>query len=411
MVKNRQDIARFVLGLISVIFMYSFNLVSSCFILDMSDEFGVSAGIAGLILSSSLLCNALAQIPGSAILMRLGTKNFLSRSYFAFAIIALLLVQSKSIVLFIIGRFLMSACISIHFVVYATLTKKIMPLSMFSRLMILSEGLVMLVEIVFNYSLASLGIFSWKLIFKGYAVVGMLLSVTSYLIFYYDQFDMKHVKNVQYKSKQMFQVMHTLLSDRELIGRSILAASLFMILPIVYGLWWPTFISVSKGIAFNQAVMQSQWIAFGIIVGNIIFCCVDNKYHDSNDLFIWSNIVSIVSLTMMLYYPTLSNIVMDLLMIVVGIACSTSVIAFSILRSRDYPNELSVGFINTFIVISAPLTQVLITFVMESIYPLWFANTHYHLVQLGLLMCPLIQLLALVFGSLFISYQRPRLSH
>ena len=125
---SNQTLMHWCVGLLCVIFQYSFNLVSSCFILDLANDFGIAHGVAGLILSISLLCHGILQIPAGSLILKLGVRKFLTISYVAFAIIAFSVINSSSIWVFLISRLLLGACVSGFFVSYASITRQSMPI-------------------------------------------------------------------------------------------------------------------------------------------------------------------------------------------------------------------------------------------------------------------------------------------
>ncbi|MAJ82448.1 MAG: hypothetical protein CMF41_05990 [Legionellales bacterium] len=398
---DNRKLLHWCIGLLCVVFQYSFNMVSSCFILDMANDFGIGHGAAGLILSISLLCHGVLQIPAGSLIMKVGVRRFLVASFFFFAVISFSVVNSSSIIVFLISRLLLGTFVSGFFVSYTTITRQTMPIHIFGALLIFSETVIMVSEIFFNYSLVSFHILSWKNIMFGYGVSALIMAVVSFYGLKGDQFKASKPNNLQLP---ILRFLKTMGKDKELVGRSLLGGSLFLLMPIIYGLWWPAFLSIGRNISLGEAILQTQWMAVGIVIGNIYVSSLEPKKQNSNGLFILTNVVSIPLLFLMVLFPNQPLWSLDLMMLFLGFCCSVGMVAFTIVVSRDYPNELAIGFINGIMYFLMPFIQLWISIVMDSNFKISFFHAPMFDIQMGLLVCPLMQLITL-FISCYLIYQ------
>lgn len=245
-----------------------------------------------------------------------------------------------------------------------------------------------------KFSIAHASVFSWKTIMTGYAVTGLLIGIGIYITFNEKQSDIIGQKDVQFDRVGPF--LKNAFRDSELMARTILASSLFVILPLIYGIWWPTYIA-SYGMNFSDAVLNAQWIAFGIFIGNVFFSVFRMNTSQSNVLFLVLNLVSAILLIMMLSLSIFNSVFFYVSMFVLGFCSSASIVCFADLNERPYQKELLVGFVNTFIVLSAPFFEVFISITMSNAN-LIFPSMHFGMLQTGLMICPILQLFAFGIG-------------
>ena len=276
-----------------------------------------------------------------------------------------------------------------------------MPIHIFGALLIFCETIIMISEIFFNYSLVSFHVLSWKIIMFGFGVSAFIMAIVSFYGLKGDQFKASKSNNLQLP---ILSFLKTMGKDKELVGRSLLGGSLFLLMPIIYGLWWPAFLSIGRNISLGEAILQTQWIAVGIVIGNIYVSSLKAEKQNSNGLFILTNAVSIPLLFLMVLFPNQPLWSLDLMMMLLGFGCSVGMVAFTIVVSRDYPNELAIGFINGIMYFLMPFIQLWISIVMDSNFRMSFFHAPMFDIQMGLILCPLMQLITLIV-SCYLIYQ------
>lgn len=391
----KKGMFQWTLALMAVIFQFTAQLITAGIVVDITHYYNASASQAGFMLSSYYILYAFMQVPAGAVVSRLGPKWTMIMGHIAFALSSLILLFAPNLYVAFLGRILMGLSLGCHYVAFARSTDMWLPAIYFGRFIALQELLVVIFQIIFNVSLASVANIEWQSVIQILAMSSMFLAV-------FFSMTMKVPDNQNDKDRlislgQINFVVKQMCRDGDLMIKSLIASCLFSFLTIIYGTWWPTFLTASRQVSVSQALLSNQMIAVGMVIG-MSYLLIGSRIHNTLSTLIYYGLGSALTLLLLLWWPSMPSLLLNVVMILVGFYSSAYCLGFTELNQKPYPSSISVGFVNAMMLIMAPVLQVIIAIVsncFHSYYGLPDTTVSLLEYQLDLSILPVIQLMLL----------------
>lgn len=393
---NRKGLFQWSLALVAVIFQFTAQLITAGLVMDITNYFHASASQAGFMLSSYYILYAMMQVPAGAVVSRFGPKFTFIMGHVFFALSSLILIFAPNLYMAFLGRILMGLSLGCHYVSFAKATDQNIPAIYFGRFIALQELLVVIFQIVFNLSLASVANIQWQSVIIILSVTSMTLAI--FFIFAMKPIDKKGEHERLISLMQIKLIVGQILKDKDLMYKTLIASCLFSFLTIIYGTWWPTFLVAARNVSIGHALVSNQVLAFGMVFG-MAYLLSSSNINNTKNILISYGVASAVCLLVLLWWPTMPEYLVNIFMLLMGFFSSAYCLGFTELGNKPYPKAVSVGFVNGAMLMIAPIIQTMIAGVSELFH--WYyvmPNTSVSLVeyQLDLTILPIIQLIILV---------------
>ena len=393
------------LALTAVIFQFTAQLITAGLVMDITNYFHASASQAGFMLSSYYILYAFMQVPAGAVVSRLGPKYTFILGHIIFTLSSLILIFASNLYIAFLGRILMGLSLGCHYVSFAKATDQNLPAIYFGYFIALQELLVVVFQIIFNLSLASAANIQWQFVIQ-------ILSVSSLVLAVFFLFTMKSRKDEPESERlislqQIKLVVRQMIFDKDFMYKTLIASCLFSFLTIIYGNWWPTFITAARNVSIGHALVSNQVIAVGMVAGMSYLLTFANISNTRKTLVNYG-VFSALFLLFILWWPSMPEVLLDISMLMIGFFSSAYCLGFTELNNKQYPKAISVGFVNATMLIIAPILQTMISVVSELFhwyYELPTTTISLREYQLDLSVLPVIQILILI---MYLAYFKRR---
>lgn len=406
----RKGLFQWSLALVAVIFQFTAQLITAGLVMDITNYFHASASQAGFMLSSYYILYALMQVPAGAVVSRFGPKATFIMGHISFSLSSLILIFAPNLYMAFLGRILMGLSLGCHYVSFAKATDQNIPAIYFGRFIALQELLVVIFQIVFNVSLASVANIKWQSVIQILSVSSLMLAV--FFIFTMKNIDKKDEKDRLISLMQIKLVVGQIFRDKDLMYKTLIASCLFSFLTIIYGTWWPTFIVAARNVSIAQALISNQVLAVGMVIG-MAYLLSSSSINNTKNIFIYYGIASALCLLALLWWPSMPSMYMNGTMLLMGFFSAAYCLGFTELGNKPYPKAISVGFVNGSMLMIAPIIQTMIAGVSELFhwyYALPDTSVSLSEYQLDLTILPIIQLVIIVFYLISVRRSVPEIN-
>ena len=404
----KKGIYQWNLALVAVIFQFTAQLITAGLMLDITQYFHASASQAGFMLSSYYILYALIQVPAGAVVSRLGPKQTFILGHVVFSLSSLILIYASNLYIAFIGRILMGMSLGCHYVSFAKTTEQWLPAIYFGRFIALQELLVVVFQIIFNLALASTLNIKWQSVIELLAISSLLLAI--FFVFSIKSKSDETESDRMVSLKQIKYIVKQMIRDHDFMFKTMIGACLFSFLTVIYGNWWPTFLSAARQVSIAHAIISNQFIAIGMILGMsylLLFANID----DTKQTLIRFATLAAFGLLVILWWPNMPSLYLDITMVLVGFTSSAYCLGFTELGHKPFPKAVSVGFVNGVMLMLAPILQTLIALVSSLFH--WICNLPNTSVsvleyQIDLSVLPFIQLVIIVGYMSYLYKKRSR---
>jgi MFS family permease len=354
-------------------FQFILQLGSGILISSISSELGLSALYTGLLSSCYYYIYVSLQTPSGMLCDRYNVRNLLTAGALVCALGCFLFAKSHSLALAFFARILTGAGAACAFVAMITLIKQWFSAKKFAAIIGLSEAVALVGTIVATILLSHvINYVGWRNASLFSSFIGLLIALLCWL-FIEEQEAASHSK----KSKQVSfrQSLKTVLHDRLAWLNALYIGIGFAMITVYAALWSIPFLETKLGIALNEAALITSFIYLGAIIGCPTYGVVCGLIGRQKPLLYFSCLSTALVFTIMIYLPTNSLAVYSLMNLLLGLCCSSYMLAFSIsnhLAPKGLTNTYT-GFTNAISVATAPCLQPLIGYLLDLQTP---ANVH-----------------------------------
>ncbi|MDP3561428.1 MAG: MFS transporter [Legionellaceae bacterium] len=383
-----------------VLLQFFLQLSSGVVIGSIMHEMHLTTFMAGILSSSFYIIYTLLQIPVGILCDRKNPRPILTVSALLCCLGCIIFAASYSLLGLCIGRTCIGIGSSFAFVGLTHLVRQHYPLKQFAFLIGISETLSFIVTV---FGLIGLGhmiaIWGWRDFIDTAAIVAVIIA---YLCWKYIPDEMKPQEAIQKYSKHLLNVI----ANKLLWINGLIIGLSFTIVTVFGALWAVPFLQMKLNCSMQNACLINALFFLGTGFSCPLFGYVSTFVKQRKLLIIGSYLVTALFLLTILYIPTQKITTIGLLMFLLGLGCGAYILAYPISNELSSPDSISTsaGFTNTLALITTPLLQPLIGYLLEafSTNSLYTINNY----QTSLLILPF----CLVLASILVCFL-PKASH
>lgn len=356
---NRHTI--WLIGVSFVLFQFFLQLSSGVVIGTIMHERQLPALVAGLLSGSFYIVYTSLQIPVGILFDRKNTRLLLTTNTLICSIGCFVFAASYSLVGLFLGRLLIGAGSAFAFIGLAHLLRQHYPLKQFAFMIGLSETLgfiTTLIGIIVMGALVSQ--WGWRCFLNTAGIVGLLISALCWL--YIPNSQTQTQPNKHY-GKQLLQI----LTNGKAWINGLFVGFCFTVVTVFGALWAVPFIQEKLHCNLQQASLINAMFFLGTALSCPLFGFLSAQLPQRRPLILSSCLSTATLLLILLYVPTQSHLLTALLMFMIGICCGAYMLAYTIANELSPAGSLSTctGFTNTLAVITTPLLQPLIGYLLD----------------------------------------------
>lgn len=390
-------------GSVFVLFQFFLQLSSGVIIGAIMQEMQFSASIAGVLSSVFYLVYTTLQIPVGIFFDHYNVRNLLTFNALLCSIGCLVFTLYDHLFGLFLGRMLMGAGAAFAFVGLTHLIRQYFVRERFAFLIGLSETLGFIATVLGIIGMGTMIMqWGWRSFMQFAALLGLFITLLCW----------RYIPNITSTSttvrtnlpllKQHYQSLKLILANKTLWVNGLFIGLSFTIVTVFGALWAASFIEIKLQCSLRQASLINAMFFLGTGFSCPLFGGLSGYFTKRKPLIILSSLLTASLLLVLLYLPIQGLVSMAILMFSIGLSCGAYLLAYPIANELAPAHLLSTctGFTNTLALVTTPLLQPLIGFILDA-----NANIpgHYSLAnyQQALLVIP-ISLLSAGFLSLFL---------
>ena len=392
----------FMWGLSVVVLLFQFVLqFSSIFMAEpVSLSFSLSATKAGLMISSYYYIYCLLQIPAGFLVDNYGPRHFLIFGLLICAAGCFLFASSTVFLYAELGRLFMGGGLSFAFVSVIYVTGKYLPKEKFSFMIGLAESLSIIGTIFSEFYMGSfIDDIGWRP-FVAYS--GIFAVIISILIFFF-------IRDANPINRDTHSLMHLndivdefikMLKKPIVWGNAFYAGFMFAILTTFHALWANPFLITAYGLSSTAALLYNMLILLGCALGFTFFGWYSQQVKHTKYMMVFAAAANSLLFFVILSFTQMSHILLAIFLFAIGFLSGVYVLCFAIAYNLSPPGveTTGVGFANAIAIVTAPLMQPFIGFLLDTVSD--HAALGYDLLdfQLSLAIFPIVLMLSAVFA-------------
>lgn len=369
------------LGVSFVLLQFFLQLSSGIVINAIMQQMQLKAFTAGLLSSAFFVVYTCLQIPVGILFDKKSTRALLSSSAFIMGLGCFIFSHSFSLLWLFIGRFLMGLGASFAFVGLSHLLREHFSKKHFAFILGFSETLAFLIIVLAMLNMSSLlEYLGWR----GFINITGILGVFVALLCWFNIPDIKIIKSPTLftYSKQLSKIIY----NKKAWINGLFVGLGFSIITVFAALWSIPFLQLKLHCTLAQASFQAGLLFLGAALSCPLFGLLEIYCKKRRNLILISCTLTAIFLICILYLPIYDFKVMGSLMFLAGLSCGSYMLAYTIANEIAPEGGLSTcaGFTNTLAVITAPILQPVIGFILDH-----FNQNSIYSYQAALLIIPL----------------------
>ncbi len=345
-----------------VLFQFFLQLSSGVVIGTIMNEMQLSALTAGLLSSAFYVVYTALQIPVGILFDRKNARLLQATSALVCSIGCFVFAGSSSLVGLFLGRLLIGTGSAFAFVGLSHVLRQRYPLKQFAFMIGFSETLGFIATLIGMLALGALVTeWGWRRFIYAAGVAGLVIS---YLCWKYISNSNQQLSPRHHYGEQLMQI----LSNGKAWLNGFFVGLSFIVVTAFGGLWAVPFIQVKLSCNLQQASAISALFFLGTALGCPLFGWLSAKLSKRKPLIISSCLSTALLMLVLLYLPTQSHLLTTFLMFMIGLCCGAYMLAYTIANELAPADSVSTctGFTNTLAVITTPLLQPLIGFLLDA---------------------------------------------
>jgi len=378
-----------------VLFQFFLQLSSGVLVNALISEYKLSALGAGILTSSYYYIYFVLQIPVGVLLDKYGSRLLLTLGALGCALWCICFANAHTLWTAIISRLLMGGGAAFAFVGLLHVIRDNFALRRYAFMVGLAEAVGLIGSIIGTIGLAIvLKSYGWRLLLTEFGCLGIVIA---FCCWYFLPNKQPHEETVKFSLQDLRKVLF----DKTAWLNGVFIGLLFSIITVFAALWAPSFLQIKLATNLTMASSLSALIFLGAAIACPLFgqldAVLERKRHA---LMQFSAISTTILFLILLYAPITNPLFCGLLVLAIGVCCSSYMLSFAI-TDEIAPTGLKstyTGFTNTLAVISAPILQPLVGFLIDN----FSKNDGHDLIayQKGLLIMPLF----LLCGALIVFF-------
>jgi len=354
-----------VIWLVSVsflLFQFFLQLSSGIVIGAIMHEQKLSAFTAGLLSSAFYFVYTTLQIPVGLLFDRYNTRILLSANALICALGCLLFSTGHNITTLFCARLIIGTGSAFAFVGLTQILRQHYPLKQYAFMIGLSETLGFTFTVLGMIAMGTfINSFGWRYFIAGAGILGIVIAI---LCWHYIPGNKPLITN-QYNYK--IQLMQ-MLKNRLIWINGLFVFLEFSIITVFGAMWAVPFLQLKLECSLKAASIISSMLLLGAGLSCPVFGHLSVQFEKRKPLLYCSCLSTALLMMLLLFLPTQSMIVTGTIMFAIGLCCGAYMLAFSISNELAPAESLSActGFTNTLGMLSAPLLQPLIGYLLDT---------------------------------------------
>ncbi|MCH9770726.1 MAG: MFS transporter [Gammaproteobacteria bacterium] len=381
-----------------VLFQFFIQLSSGEIIGGLMQSFHLSAFGGGLLASAYYYVYVILQAPAGILIDRFGPRRLLTLGALVATAGAFCFGGGHALWLALMGRLLMGAGCAFAFVGALHLIAQWFPIERFAFMVSISEAFGMLGTVLGGVALAALILdFGWRHCMLGAGIIAFIIASMIW-VFVRDMPSNVTPIAVQAPS-HFFADLKKLFVKPVAWINGIYGGLIFSLVTVFLALWAVPYLQAAHHLSLFTATEVDDIAFVGLAIGCPIIGWLDNRYpHWRRRVLVVSALASAALLSIVIYLPDLPLFLLAPVLLLLGMVSTSYVLNLAIANEIALPSvrATSIGFANMLAMITAPLLQPLIGWLLGGGINLQHLTmTHY---EKALTILPVLLLVAAFLG-------------
>lgn len=357
-IKVRHALIIWLVGVTFVLFQFFLQLSSGVVIGEIMVELQWSALRAGLLSSAFYYVYTALQIPVGLLFDAKDTRNLLVFNALICSFGCFVFALGHGFSVLVIGRLLMGFGSAFAFVGLSHLLRQHFPLKQFAFMIGLSETLGFVVTM---FGMISMGIliaqFGWRVFLNLAGLGGIMIA---FLCWYF-------IPQTKAHHSARNTGLGQILKNPLLWANGVYAGLSFAVITVFGALWAIPFLQLKLNCGVREASVLGAMIFLGAGLSCPLFGLLSHYFTNRRRLMILSCWSTAFFMLLILFLPSQNSLLVALIMFVIGLCCGAYMLAYTISNELALPQQRSTcaGFTNTLAMLTAPLLQPLVGFILD----------------------------------------------
>jgi MFS family permease len=358
---TNKSIIVWLVGISFLLFQFFLQLSSGIVVGAIMHEQHFSALIAGLLSSAFYYVYTSLQIPVGILFDNYNTRSLLFINAALCAVGCFVFALGYNIPLLFLGRLIIGAGSAFAFIGMSQLLRQHFPIKQYAFMIGLSETLGFTLTVFGMIGMGSLmHYFSWRYFIAGAGVFGLLISFLCW----------KFIPNNQPKTKSERHYkkhLMVILKNKLTWINGLFVGLEFSVITVFAALWAVPFFQLKLNCSLQLASTLTSMVLLGAGLSCPIFGKLSIYFNKRKPLIHLSCLSTAFLLLIVLYAPIHNMFVLALLLFLIGLCCGAYMLAYTIANELAPAESLSTctGFTNTLAMLSAPLLQPLVGYLLD----------------------------------------------
>ena len=320
----------------------------------------LSALTAGLLSSAFYYVYTSFQIPVGLLFDRYNTRALLSLNAAICALGCFLFAAGHSIPILLLGRLIIGAGSSFAFVGLSHVLRQHYPLKNYAFMVGLSETLGFTITV---FAMIGMGSFisriGWQYFIAGAGILGLLISGLCWIFIPSN----KPTDEMIHYKQQLLLIFKNKLAW----ANGLFVCLEFSVITVFGAMWAVPFFQLKLNCSLKTASIITSMILLGAGLSCPLFGELSILFNKRRPLLYFSCLSTTILLLITIYLPIHNLILIGFLMFAIGLCCGAYMLAYSISNELAPAESLSTctGFTNTLAMLSAPLLQPLVGYLLD----------------------------------------------
>ncbi|MBI2784919.1 MAG: MFS transporter [Legionella longbeachae] len=348
-------------GVFFLLFQFFLQLSSGIIIGAIMQEQNLTAFTAGLLSSAFYYVYTSMQIPVGLLFDRYNTRILLSFNALLCAAGCFLFSLGHSIEVLFLGRLIIGGGSSFAFVGLTRILRQHYPLKQYAFMIGLTETLGFTVTVL---SMIGVGSFinriSWHYFLAGASVIGLLISVLCWTC-------IPNNKPVIQNQNQYKKHLVLMLKNKLVWINGLFVGLEFSVITVFAAMWAVPFLQLKLDCTLEIASILTSMILLGAGLSCPIFGWLSIHLAKRKPLIHISCLSTAILFLFILFLPIHNLFIAGVLLFAIGLCCGAYMLAFTIANELAPAESLCActGFTNTLAMLTAPLLQPLVGYLLD----------------------------------------------
>ena len=350
----RHPIRAWTIWLLSALFMfYKYALEVSPSVMNKSlmQAFHINGAALGNLAACYFYAYLLLQIPAGLLLDKFGPRKVTTFAVILCACGTLIFSQAQSLWIASLGRFLTGIGAAFAVVNCMKLIANWFPIKQFAFMTGLMMTMAMLGAVGGQAPLAAfIAAYDWRYAMQIIGFIGLALAIIFWIVVRDKSPDHKVEKQIVSDKISLIHSLKYIFKNPQSWWLSIYSGFAFAPVMIFGGLWGVSFITSAFNLSHNLSAQSVSLIFIGFAIGAPVFGWFSDWLGRRRIVMFWGTLISLVCISMIVYFPSLSVSILMLLLLLLGFSISSFLLCFTMIRENYSPMfaATAIGFMNAF---------------------------------------------------------------